>query len=195
MKTLFTVSALTCAVLVTGCANKQVTDSPVPDDISLPAWVLDPPNEEQFVGTDCMAFNGNMNITKQASSANARLELANQISLAVDGLAETMSNRTGTGSGDASEGSDFTSVSEQLTEQSLNGAILESVAFGKIEGETQLCTMWVLNGERSKALFKNLVSARGATLSAQDEDVMYQRFLSSQARERLDAARGGDGNG
>ncbi|MAX55629.1 MAG: hypothetical protein CL537_09000 [Alcanivoracaceae bacterium] len=193
MKTPFSLSALFCAVLVTGCANKNVDVTPVPDDITLPDWVLNPPNDAQFVGTDCTAFNGNMNISKQASSANARLELAQQISVAVDSLVETMANRTGTGSGRAAEGSDFTAVSEQLTEQSLDGAILDAVAFGKIEGDTQLCTMWVLNGDRSRALFDSLVSAQGATLDARDEDVLYQQFLSSQARQRLDAARNRDG--
>ena len=77
--------------------------------------------------------------------------------------------------------------------QSLDGAILDAVAFGKIEGDTQLCTMWVLNGDRSRALFDSLVSAQGATLDARDEDVLYQQFLSSQARQRLDAARNRDG--
>ncbi|KGD66227.1 hypothetical protein Y5S_00699 [Alcanivorax nanhaiticus] len=189
MKSLFSVSAVACAIMLSGCANKEVNETATPDDIKLPVWVLNPPNQEQFVGTDCMAFNGNMNITKQASSANSRLELANQIGVAVDGLAETMANRTGVGNGETAEGSDFTSVSEQLTQQSLNGSVLEAVDFGTIEGKTQLCTMWVLNGERSKALFKNLVKASGASLNAQDEDVLYQKFLSSQARERLDAAR------
>jgi hypothetical protein len=171
---------------IVGCGPKP-QQAAMPPDTQLPDWFLNPPTQNQFVGANCQEFSGNIDIDKQASVAGARFELAQQVDGAVRGLVETFANKTTTNRGMAI-GADMSAVSQQRTEQSLKGAVIEKVEMGKINGRTQICTLVTLNPERTKALFKNIMQDTGATLSAQDEDVQFQKFLAAQARDRMDKA-------
>lgn len=174
---------LVMAAALAACASNKS----LPPDSQLPDWVLNPPIQNQFAGASCVNFSGQMDIDQQAATAQSRVKIAQQMQISVDNLVETMQNRTDVNNGIAA-GADFSSVSRQLAQQSLKGAILEKTAFGKIDDRQQLCTLVTLNGERSKALFKGIVEKSGANLSAQDEDVQFQKFLAAQARDRLDKA-------
>jgi len=180
---LFRSLPLAAAIALTGCASNSNTSDP---DINPPDWVLNPSIEDGIAEATCVQSSGHFNIDRKQAIAEARQGLAQQIQLRVESMDETYANRTTTEDGTTAGGT-FESVSRQVTEQNLSGAIPERVEMVRMGETVQVCAMVAMRPDETRDLFNKLVAQSGVKLGAQDEKVLFQQFKAEQARKRLDS--------
>ncbi len=174
--------SIVLAAAIAGCASNPA-DTPA---VALPSWISNPTIEDGIASSTCVRSSGHFNIDQKQAIAEARQGLAQQIQVRVEAMDETYQNSTLTEAG-TTAGGVFESVSRQVTQQNLSGAVPEKVEMIQIGNTLQTCAMVVMKPEQTKALFDKLVAQSGAQLSAQDERVLFQQFKAQQARDRLDA--------
>lgn len=174
---------LAALIAVAGCAS-NTNDADL--SINPPEWVMNPSVEGGIAESTCVQSSGHFNIDRKQAIAEARQGLAQQIQSRVEAMDETYSNRTTTEDGTTAGGT-FESVSRQVTEQNLSGAVPERVELVRIGDQTQLCAMVAMRPDQTRDLFNKLVAQSGAKLGAQDEQVLFQQFKAEQARKRLDS--------
>lgn len=172
---------LALAIALTGCASNGVDKA-----MNLPDWVANPTIEDGIASSTCVQSSGHFNIDRKQAIAEARQGLAQQIQTRVEAMDETYSNSTLTEDG-TTAGGVFESVSRQVTNQNLSGAVPERVEMVNLGDTTQLCAMVAMRPDQTRALFDQLVEQSGAKLDAQDERVLFQQFKAEQARDRLDS--------
>lgn len=175
------------ATLLAGCAFNKANDgaSARPE---LPSWVS-MPNQEVGEGalaaTECVADNAGMSILKSKATALARAGIAQQIDINVQAMDKTYQSLTESGE-ESESGSTFESVSKQVTEQSLQGAIPERVGYitGR-DGSEQLCVMVVLSPEKNRKVFESIMQASDRQVGPGSEDILYQEFRAGRAQDEL----------
>lgn len=179
-KTNFIVSAL-CLGMLGACGS-----TPEPSvDANIPQWVLNPVIEDGLAASDCVKFSGNFSTDRKMATANARVALAQQISIKVKALDKTYTNRTDSNE-DTTVGSTFSSVSKQITDQKLAGSRLIKSDVVKILGKEQFCAMVTLSPNSTKDLFDSIVSESGKKVNPQDEKFLYQEFKAFKAESELE---------
>ncbi|NWN91965.1 hypothetical protein HLV39_10725 [Marinobacter adhaerens] len=184
------ITAVLAAGLVAGCASNQSPEQPSSDS-GLPAWVMTPSSlagEGALAATECVPDNANMSILKAKSVALARAGLAQQIRVNVQAMDKTYQTLTENGD-EAGSGSTFESVSKQVTEQMLNGAIPERVDYLKGPGDKMLfCSMVVLAPEKNRKIFEQIIDKSNRQLNPNNEALLYQEYRAKRAAEELDEA-------
>ena len=165
--------------LMAGCGGKQGLD--------VPSWVLNPTVENGIAATDCVGWTGNMSIDRKQAIANARAAIAQQIQVKVQAMDKTYQRKT-TADGETTTGSTFESVSKQITEQKLNGAMPRQVDMVMIEGEKNLCAMVAFDPQATKELFNSIVEAADAKLDPQSERALYEEFKAEKAQGEMQKA-------
>lgn len=153
----------------------------------LPEWVAMPGVKDGIAATSCVGWSGQFDVDRRQALANARQALAQQIQVRVESMDETYARRTTGGDEDVTS-SVFESVSRQVTDQNLQGAIPQRVEPVTIADEKQLCAMIAMQPDKTRALFEQIVAASNAEVTARDKEVLYEEFKAEQARERLDEA-------
>jgi hypothetical protein len=173
-----TVVAVAAAVLA-GCGGKAPKNK-----LGVPQWVLNPTVENGIAATDCVGWTGNMSIDRKQAIANARAAIAQQIQVKVQAMDKTYQSKT-TADGETTTGSTFESVSKQITQQNLNGAMPRKVDLVKIDGKKNLCAMVAFSPKATEELFKDIVEASGKNLNPQSEKALYQEFKAHKAQEEM----------
>ena len=114
-----------------------------------------------------------------------RLALAQQIETRIEGLDKTFANRV-----DANDkttvGSTFSSVSKQLTKQTLRGSRVVKADIVDIAGKDYFCALTTLSPELTKTLFQDLVKETKLKIDPQDEQFLYQEFKAFKAEQDLE---------
>ncbi|AHI30125.1 hypothetical protein AU14_12550 [Marinobacter similis] len=181
------------AGLLAGCAGNAPSEQQSSTS-GLPAWVITPGKlvpEGAMAATECVPANASMSILKSKSTALARATLAQQIQVSVQAMEKTYQDQTENGAESAS-GSTFSSVSKQVTDQMLNGAILERVDYIPGTGETtRFCSMVVMAPEQNRKIFEQIIDRSNRQMSPDNEALLYQEFRAKRAAEELDDALGG----
>ncbi|MGC8121093.1 hypothetical protein [Marinobacter sp. VGCF2001] len=188
-----TVKLMTAAVtvgLMAGCAGNPPSEEKSATS-GLPAWVITPGKlvpEGAIAATECVPANANMSILKSKSTALARANLAQQIQVNVQAMDKTYQDLTENGDESAS-GSTFSSVSKQVTDQMLNGAIPERVDYIPGPGETTVfCSMVVMAPEQNRKIFEQIIDRSKRQMSPDNEALLYQEFRAKRAAEELEDA-------
>ncbi|AOT08997.1 LPP20 family lipoprotein [Pseudoalteromonas luteoviolacea] len=180
--------SLLTTVLVTGilagCSSTQ-EQSASQSKVNIPDWVLNPTIENGIAAADCVKFSGNISIDQKSSVANARLALAQQIETRIEGLDKTFANRTDAND-DTTVGSTFSSVSKQLTKQTLNGSRVNRADVVEIGGKDYYCSLVVLSPQLTQSLFKDVIKESKKELNPQDEKFLYQEFKAYKAEKDLE---------
>ncbi|RZM77018.1 hypothetical protein C3B51_16675 [Pseudoalteromonas rubra] len=178
------ITTMLVAGILTACSStgeKTASES----KINIPDWVLNPAVENGIAAADCVKFSGNISIDQKMAVANARLALAQQIETRIEGLDKTFANRT-----DANEettvGATFSSVSKQLTKQTLNGSRVIKADVVEIGGKDYFCALTTLSPALTKSLFKDLVKESKKQINPQDEQFLYQEFKAFKAEKDLE---------
>lgn len=153
---------------------------------NIPDWVLNPIVEDGLAASVCVPSSGHMSTDKAQASALSRTELAQQINTRVKALDKTYTERVDV-DGKAQVGSTFTSVSKQLTNQSLVGARVIKTSYANFDGKNQLCVLTTLGASSTKELFDNIIKESERNLSIDQEKVLYQEFKAQKAQEELEA--------
>lgn len=153
--------------------------------VNVPDWVLNPVVENGIAAADCIKYSGNISIDQKMAVANARLALAQQIETRIEGLDKTFANRV-----DANDkttvGSTFSSVSKQLTKQTLRGSRVVKADIVDIAGKDYFCALTTLSPELTKTLFQDLVKETKLKIDPQDEQFLYQEFKAFKAEQNLE---------
>lgn len=182
------VTAVLAAGLVAGCASNQGPEQPKSNS-GLPAWVMMPGSvagEGALASTECVPDNASMSILKAKSVALARAGLAQQIRVNVQAMDKTYQTLTENGD-EAGSGSTFESVSKQVTEQMLNGAIPQRVDYLKGPGDKMLfCSMVVLAPEQNRKIFEQIIDKSNRQLNPNNEALLYQEYRAKRAAEELE---------
>ncbi|MBL4942354.1 MAG: LPP20 family lipoprotein [Colwellia sp.] len=182
------VAAMTTIIAACGSSAKK-TEPEVKETNSLttgiPAWVLNPVVEDGIAATDCVKFSGNLSIDQKMATANGRLSLAQQIETRVEGLDKTYANRTDSNE-ELTTGATFSSVSKQLTKQTLSGSRAIKSDIIDIAGKQHFCVLTTLSPSATKELFNALVKGSKRSVNPQDEKFLYQEFKAHKAEQSLE---------
>jgi hypothetical protein len=140
-----------------------------------PDWVLNPPNNGELVGTDCVNASGNLSIDRQQLAAKARLVLAQQVEIRIEAMDETFASRAAEGKAERLAVS-FKSASRQLVSTTLQGSRLVRVQSVNLASGTWLCGMVALDRQRSEALPGDVIRTAGAKVDEDTESLLLARF-------------------
>ncbi|MEE4244651.1 MAG: hypothetical protein V2I33_04525 [Kangiellaceae bacterium] len=187
LRTIILAGAL--ASLLSACGGKKTMPQVVePAAPSLPDWVLNPYVEDGIASSQCMPYSGNMSVDRSAGIANARADLAQQISLKVNAMSKTYQERIDTVGG-TQMGTNFSAVSKQVASQNLVGSRPQKVEFVDIDGKKNLCVLVTLGGSTTKKIFDEIINQSGAAvnLKPNQKDILYQEFKAHKAEKQLDA--------
>jgi len=174
--------SLPAIVLLSACSNSEPTQETVVGEI--PSWILNPQVEEGIAVSECVLWSGNMSIDKQQAIANARASLAQRIESRVSAMDKTYRDKVEVASG-VESGSTFSSVSKQVTEQTLTGTNPIKTDIVKIEDKDNLCILVAIGQESTKAIFDRLVDESQRTMNTTQKDVLYQEFKAHRAGLQL----------
>jgi len=142
---------------------------------AIPSWVLNPNVDEGLAAVDCVEFSGNVSIDAKLASSNARLALAQQIGTKVEAIDETFDSRVSAGQ-HTHINSRFSSVSKQITKQSLSGSKIVQSDVVNISGKDYFCSMAVLNEKKTEQLFNTLVEQADVKLDKATEAELKEVF-------------------
>ncbi|GGE64990.1 hypothetical protein GCM10011533_16700 [Streptosporangium jomthongense] len=184
------VTAVLAAGLMAGCASTPPSEQKSASS-GLPNWVVMPASvagEGALAATECIPDNANMSILKAKSVALARATLAQQIRVNVQAMDKTYQTLTENGD-ESGSGSTFESISRQVTEQMLNGAIPQRMDYLEGPGGKMLfCSMVVLAPEQNRKIFDQIIDKSNRQLTPNNEALLYQEYRAKRAAEELDQA-------
>ncbi|CAH9055200.1 hypothetical protein PSECIP111951_01192 [Pseudoalteromonas holothuriae] len=178
------ITTLVLAGMLTACSSTDENGASSPR-VNIPDWVLSPIIEDGIAAADCVKYSGNISVDQKMAVANSRLALAQQIEVRIEGLDKTFSNRTDANDA-TSVGSTFSSVSKQLTKQTLNGSRVVKADVVDISGKDYFCALTTLSPELTKTLFKDLVKTAKPSIDPRDEQFLYQEFKAFKAQQDLE---------
>ena len=178
------IASLFMAGMLSACSSTQ-DNSASSSRVNVPDWVLNPVVENGIAAADCIKYSGNISIDQKMAVANARLALAQQIETRIEGLDKTFANRVDTND-KTTVGSTFSSVSKQLTKQTLRGSRVVKADIVDITGKDYFCALTTLSPELTKTLFQDLVKETKLKIDPQDEQFLYQEFKAFKAEQDLE---------
>lgn len=146
---------------------------------TIPSWVLNPSNEGGLAAVDCVEFSGNMSVDAKLASANARLALSKQIGTQIQGVDETFDERQVSDAGTQIL-SKFSSVSTQITKQSISGSKISRSDVVEIQGKSYFCSMALLDSTKTQKLFDNMVKQSDVELTPDLKNDLYQEFTAQK---------------
>lgn len=168
--------------LLAACSSNPVENTSVGD---IPSWILNPQIEDGIAVVECVLFSGNMSIDKQQAVANARTSLAQRIETRVSAMDKSYRDKVEVASG-VESGSTFSSVSKQVTQQTLVGTNPIKTDITKIAGKDNLCVLVAIGQQSTKDIFDGLVEKAQRPMTAKQEDVLYAEFKAERADQQLD---------
>ncbi len=167
-----------------GCTSQpDIQQASLSQTENIPDWVLNPIKENGIAASDCVTYGGNISIDRKLAIANARANIAQQISSRVTAMDKTYARRV-----DSQEvqniGQSFESVSKQISNEELRGAQAVKVDIVHIDGKKHLCALVELRNT-TRDIFEHIVKSSEKKLSAMDDSVLYEEFKSYKAQEAL----------
>lgn len=171
-------AAASLAVVLAACSSKE----PAP---KYPAWVLNPIVEDGIASAQCVKASSSISTDRAQAIALARVDLAQQIGVNIKAMDKTFQEKVETND-QVVNGSTFSSVSKQLTQQSLQGARAIKVEYAKEDSE--LCVLVSLGAKSTKELFDNIVKESSRKMNPRDEAVLYQEFKAHKAQQEMEQA-------
>lgn len=170
---------LICQFMLTACGNKRIDNKVLEKEFeNAPEWVLTGHKEGAFsaVGSAKIGKSG-MQFAKTAALAQARNELARQLSVKVHSLVNNFIQQTGLGDEQMVDRLGK-QVSKQVSAETLNGSRQEDVW---ISPGSELYVLMVMEKGAVKQSVKNQVIS-----SFQSKDAKWQAFEGQNGHEELD---------
>lgn len=186
-----TIAYTLALILLSGCGTNP--DKPVAEDqvignsLGLPDWVVNPQIENGLADVACVPWSGHLTIDRSQASAMARNALVHQIELKAASMTKTFTHKTDTIAG-SNIGADFEETARQLAEANLKGSRASRADLVTIDGKKQFCAMVTMPPAQTEALYQQLTRSGGATLSAEDDRVMFEQFKAYKAQQQLEQA-------
>ena len=124
-----------------------------------------------------------MSTDRAQAIAAARADLSQQIQVKAS-VMDRLYQRKAQSNDELNVGGTFEQVSKQVAEQSLVGAIPQEVAFARLDGKKQLCTLVVMSNTQDT--FNNLVAKSGKRLDPGSREALYEEFKAQKAMKDLE---------
>lgn len=175
--------SLSAVAFLAGCSSQSVEQTSVGE---IPTWILNPQVKDGIAVSECVTWSGSMSIDKQQAIANARASLAQRIETRVTVMDKSYRDKVEV-EGAVQSGSTFSSVTKQITDQTLNGTTALKTDIAKIAGKDNLCVLVAIGQESTKALFDELVEKSGRPMTTPQKDLLYDEFKTQKAEAQLDA--------
>lgn len=175
--------SLPAIILLSACSSSTPTEDTAVGQI--PTWILNPQVEDGIAVAECVLFSGNLSIDRQQAMANSRTSLAQRIETRVSAMDKVYRDKMEVASGGES-GSTFSSISKQITQQTLVGTSPLKTDIVTIAEKDNLCVLVAIGQESTKAIFEQLVEAADRPINAQQKDLLYQEFKAQRAEQQLD---------
>jgi len=176
--------SLPAIALLAACSSSDPTQETSVGEI--PSWVLSPQVEDGIAVTECVTWSGSMSIDKQQAIAHARSSLAQRIETKVSTMDKTYREKIEVASA-LDSGSTFSSVSKQITEQTLIGTSPLKVDIVDIAGKDNLCALVAIGQSETKDIFDSLIDAADRPINNAQKDILYQEFKAQMAQDELSA--------
>ncbi|HEY5603684.1 MAG TPA: LPP20 family lipoprotein [Gammaproteobacteria bacterium] len=177
-KSLFNAGALlSCIVffllLLSACgANPSANSAPEND---IPSWIFNPTSTDgSLVAAGCTDWTDNLSLDKKIALAKARSDLAQQIKIRIKGVDTLYAKKENNNAPQ----NVFESVSEQITDSTLQDVKVEKLETVNLQGRKQLCTLLRLSKEQGQTMFRSLVKATALTINAEEEAKLYNQFTA-----------------
>lgn len=151
----------------------------------IPVWILNPTLENGIAATDCVIYSGNLSVDRKMATANSRVTLAQQISLRLDSLDKSYMNRIDA-TQDSTTGATFSSVSKQLTRQTLLGSRVVKADIVEIRDVDHFCVLTAITPRLTDDLFSNIVKNSKRLLSDDNAKILRQEFKAAKANKNLE---------
>lgn len=148
---------------------------------TIPEWILNPILKDGLAAVDCVKFSGNWSSASKLSSANARIALAQQIEIKVEGLDQTYDSRN-ENEDNISVSSQFSSVSKQATKQVLSGSRIVKTDVITISGKEYFCALATLDPNKTKQAFELIVKATDKKIEPEMESELFEQFKENNAQ-------------
>jgi len=177
--------SLSSLVFLAACSATPVPVVETTSVGAIPSWILNPQVDDGIAVSECVLFSGNMSIDKQQALANARTSLAQRIETRVSAMDKSYRDKVEVASG-VESGSTFSSVSKQVTQQTLVGTNPIKTDIVQIAGKDNLCVLMAIGQQSTKAFFEQLVDAAKRPMNATQKDLLYAEFKAQRAEEQLD---------
>jgi hypothetical protein len=168
--------------LLAACSS---VDEEVSERSDIPVWILSPTVENGIAATDCVIYSGNMSVDRKMATANSRVTLAQQISLKIDILEKSYLNRIDATQDSTTSGS-FSSVSKQLTQQTLSGSRVVKADIVEIKDVDHFCVLTAITPKLTDDLFSNIVKNSKRELSDDNAKILRQEFKAAMANKSLE---------
>ena len=162
-----------------GCGNKRIDNEAMEEEFeNAPEWVLTGHDGETFsaVGSAKIGKSG-MQFAKNEALANARNELASQLSVRVNSLVNNFTRATGIGDAQMVDRLGK-QVVRQVTRETLNGSRQEDVW---ISPSSDLYVLVVMDAESVRQSVRNQVVS-----SFRDEEAKWQEYQAKEGDKELD---------
>lgn len=186
MKTIFLVMLLATVFIANSQpSGKTEVNQPASTSNSIPQWIFNPVVKDGIAASNCVKFSGNFSIDQKKAIANARVSLAQQIQTRVEALDKTYDSRSDS-NGSSTSSSTFTSVSKQLTSETLNGSRAIKFDIATINNINHYCTLVALTPDAVKMLFKHVIDKTRLKIDPKEQDFLYQEFKAHQVKEELE---------
>ena len=176
--------SLPAIALLSACSSTDVVEKTAPVS-NIPSWILNPQVKDGIAVSECVLWSGNMSIDKQQAVANARTSLAQRIETRISALDVSYRDKVEVASG-VESGSTFSSVSKQITQQTLRGTTPLKVDIVNIAKKDNLCVLVAIGQQSTKDTFDKLVTTADRPMTAYQKDVLYQEFKAERAGAQLD---------
>lgn len=176
------------SILLTACASGPQPGESSSAQSKLPHWVLKPEVEGTVAEAACVIASGAFNVDRSEAIHFASEQLAAQMERNVAFLGKGFQSKTRSTQG-LNVGTDFNQSGRQLVEQSLSGLKAVETGIYPMNGQDQVCVLVALDRSVSEQFYQQMKTLSGATLSADDDAVLYEQFRAYKADQALQKAR------
>ena len=173
-------------VLMLGCAG-QPNDfaSPLPEGVNIPDWVLKPFVKDGLAASDCVKFSGNLSIDQKLVVANARAELAKQLTSKVEVMDSVLSKRDSIDNTPTTSNK-FAEMNTVTAMEMLVGSKPEVFGFADIQGQQHYCTLVSLATEQTQELFGEILKLNKLSLDKDEQSLLWQNFIADTTKLSLE---------
>jgi hypothetical protein len=156
------------AILIAGCAGGASRGGD-----AVPDWILNPQSSGgTLVASGCADRSGSLGLDRKIALAKARSNMAQQIKIKIQGVDKVYAKKVNDGAAQ----NVFESVSEQITDNTLQNVKIDKIETLTIDGKKQLCTLISMGKEQSKTMFRSIVKATSLAINAEEEEKLYNQF-------------------
>ncbi|WP_371188713.1 hypothetical protein [Thalassotalea maritima] len=168
---LLALSAITSAVLLTGCSTTPDTQAQNMG-MSMPKWVLTPPEGSV---SSCVPASSSFNIDSQQAATMARAELSTELDMMISNLQKNIADKA-TEAGVTFSTEKFQSDTKSITSSSLRGTRIIQRDYADINGVRNFCVQVGMAPADFERMKKQVIAKAPLTLSPEDESNLLLEF-------------------